>query len=327
MTESELAALLRPMALTGEAVRFRLDGFTSALTRELLTLRLRRQPAVFETGGAPISTRFSADGSAIEVDAAAMLAANAIVASRLEEVAGSIRYLRALDRTGAAVARSAAAFEAALARGRPPAACLLAYLDANTAFQALGALRFCLPGDLRSRVERLVPGEADALLASEEPSLWVGVRLRELALARARHRGPAERYDRLRRGFQRSTGYLGGEDLDFEAAETEEAIDARVAACGNLPAIATAVDTIATARAADRRRRHAAGARFAQTAPEPLLIALVLLARALAAHEDRNRRAKMRLLRNLRDLARRAGLDPAQVTLAQLLAACDNGGS
>lgn len=323
MTPAELAALLRPIDLAGrETVRFRLDGFTSVVTRELLTLRLRRQEEVFETGADMVGTQFSADGTAIEVDAAAMLAANAVVTARLEGVAGSIHYLRKLGRARDAVQRRAAAFETALAAGRPPSAVLLGYLDADTMFQTLGALRFCLPGDLRARLDALVPGDADVLLAAEQPSQWIGVRLRELALARARHRNAADRYVRLRRGFRRSVGYLGGEDVDFEAEERDAAIDARVAACGNLPAIAASLAALAAARDADRRRRRDVTARFTASGPPPRLMALALLARALAAHDDENRRAKMRLLRNLRDLGGSVSLDPTLMTLAQLLAPC-----
>jgi hypothetical protein len=52
------------------------------------------------------------------------------------------------------------------------------------------------------------------------------------------------------------------------------------------------------------------------------LVSHVLLARALAAHEDHNRRRKMRLLRDLRDLADLAHLRLETATLRDFAGAC-----
>ena len=52
------------------------------------------------------------------------------------------------------------------------------------------------------------------------------------------------------------------------------------------------------------------------------LVSHVLLARALAAHEDQNRHRKMRLLRDLRDLADLAQLPLETASLPDLAEAC-----
>jgi hypothetical protein len=154
------------------------------------------------------------------------------------------------------------------------------------------------------------PALVDALLSPEGPTLWSEIKARELALARLRRRGPAERYRRRLEQHRRDYGYLGAEDVDFREHEAIDAIDARIAA---MAAGARAERRrLNQAMATDRARKSQARRRFAErldAGDAATLTSQVLLARALAAHEHLNRRAKMRLLRDLRDRAELAGLD------------------
>lgn len=326
-SRDELARLLAPMDLQGrETIRFAIEGHKSMLTRQLLELRMRRQGQVLgvrDSGDeALVGTAISADGCWLEVEAEALLAVDAAVRARLEGLGGVVAYLRLLAEAGEAVARQARAFGASMAEARPAQEALLAYLRAVSDHQALGGLAFCLPGDLARRITALAPEvEAEVLLRPERPSFALALRLRELALARARWRRRASLYERARRGFQRSSGYLGAEDTDFAQAEATEAIDRRIAALGSERQVAASLAALASARAEEQRRWRLAANAFARAAPDAHLTGLVLLARALATHDDRNRRAKMRLLRDLRDLARLAGRDLAIVTLEELVGA------
>ncbi|MDP1804965.1 MAG: hypothetical protein Q8K72_07360, partial [Acidimicrobiales bacterium] len=166
------------------------------------------------------------------------------------------------------------------------------------------------------------PALVDALLSPDGPTLWSEIKARELALARLRVRGPAERYRRRLEQHRRDYGYLGAEDVDFRDHETLDAIDTRI---GAMAAGAKAERRrLNEAMAADRARKSEARRRFAerlQAGDAATLVAQVLLARALAANEDLNRRAKMRLLRDLRDRAEVTGLDIERDGLEALAAA------
>jgi hypothetical protein len=168
------------------------------------------------------------------------------------------------------------------------------------------------------------PDLVDALLAPDGPTLWSQIKARELALARLRVRGPAVRYRRRLEQHRRDYGYLGAEDVDFRDHEAIDAIDARIAA---LTAGASAERRrLNQALAADRARKADARRRFAErldAGDAATLVSHVLLARALAEHEDLNRRAKMRLLRDLRDRAELAGLDIEHDGLASLTGAAE----
>jgi hypothetical protein len=80
------------------------------------------------------------------------------------------------------------------------------------------------------------------------------------------------------------------------------------------------------ARTDAQARRAAAAAAFAGTlatrSDHAVLVALVVLSRALAAHDDLNRRRKMRLLRDLRDLCELTGQDLETAGLENCAAAC-----
>jgi hypothetical protein len=259
-----------------------------------------------------------ADGGAVlEVDAGALAAANAEVRRRLEDgPEWAVTYLRSLHGAGAPLD----------ALARRPGGDLVPYVLGAAHYQALGALKFCLPGTVRPRVLAVLddPGLVDALLAPDGPTLWSEIKARELALARLRTRGPAERYRRRLEDHRRDYGYLGAEDVDFRAKETIDAIDARIAA---LTAGVTAERRrLNLALSADRARKTEARRRFAErldAGDAATLVSQVLLARALAEHEDLNRRAKMRLLRDLRDRAELAGLDIEHDGLAALAAAAE----
>jgi hypothetical protein len=82
------------------------------------------------------------------------------------------------------------------------------------------------------------------------------------------------------------------------------------------------------AMTADRARKADARRRFAErldAGDAATFTSQVLLARALTAHEDLNRRAKMRLLRDLRDRAELAGLDIERDGLQALAAGAAEG--
>jgi hypothetical protein len=158
----------------------------------------------------------------------------------------------------------------------------------------MGALKFCLPEALRPRVAAALDDDelVDALLAPDGTTLWSEIRARELALAKLRRHGPHDRYRRRLERYRRDDGYLYAEDVDFREHETLDALDSRVAAIPE-----TERQRLSEARAADRARKREARRRFAESSPDATLVSHVLLARALTEHEDRNRRAKMRLLR------------------------------
>lgn len=321
-----LEAYLRPMPFAGEVLRFDLAAFGSAVTREILQVRLRMTAQAFGTGTELVPANVTPGGSAVEVDATALLAANAAVRSGLE--AGpqqAVACLRRLSATRTTLGRLASAFGGRVSRGvRPSRDSFARYVLASAEYQALGALKFCLPDGLHPELVRLMgePAVVDALLAPEEPTLWSVVNARELALAGLRRRGPAHEYERALARHRRSFGYLLGEDVEFRAQESTEAVDARIAAL--------AVDgerrRLADVRANDRARKAEARRLFADRLADvrdgATLVSQVLLARGLAAHEDSNRRAKMRLLRDLRDLADVTSLDLGQARIADFAAAC-----
>ena len=273
----------------------------------------------FLVGHAPFAANLVDGGAVLEVDAVALAAANAEVGRRL--TAGpewAVAYLRSLQ-GGFMLDALARAF----AR-RPATGHLVPYLLSAAHFQALGALKFCLPDTLRPRLMAILdePALADALLSPEGPTLWSEIKARELALARLRVRGPAERYRRRLEQHRRVYGYLGAEDVDFREHETIDAIDARIAA---MTAGARAERRrLNHALATDRARKALARRSFAErlgAGDAATFASQVLLARALTAHEDLNRRAKMRLLRDLRDRAELAGLDIERDGLEALVGA------
>jgi len=330
---ARLAADLSPLPISGEALRFDLSSYHSTVTRQMLQLRVRRTALTFGAGIFPVPATVTLDGSTLLVDAAELQRANASVEARLAAgPAGAILYLRqlaaarqALDRTAARVRRALAA------RTRPTKASLLAYVAASAKDQALGALKFCMPRDLRSRLASVLGTEADldAHFAPDRPSLWTTLRARELALAALRLHGPGKRYSRQLHLFRQRWGYLYAEDIDFQASETLDALDARIAALGDGVEVAAARRRARDALARERTRKRAVGSALAQRlssgtagADAPRLISHLLLAAALAGHEDSNRQGKMRFLRDCRDLAVEAGLPIARASLLDLVAVC-----
>jgi hypothetical protein len=318
----------------GERITFDLSTFKSVVTRQMLVLRMRRQPVAM---GVSVDEELPAalvdDGRVLAVDAAALAAMNGAVRRDLEaDLGGAIRMLRRLEAAQTRLDACAVAFSRIVYRMRslPPAAALRDYVEAVADYQALGGVRFCLPPNLRSRLgEGLGDAEAvDALLGPQSSTLWAGIRMRELALARRR---ASPRHHRLAESFRRGYGYLGAEDVDFRAAEAPEAIAARIAALaskGDL-ALAQEASRLGIARADARARRAAAAAAFAGAlatrGQAAVLVALVVLARALAAHEDLNRRRKMRFLRDLRDLCDLTGQNLESAGLEDFAAACGGG--
>lgn len=307
---SDLAPLLAPLPIAGEALRFDLSGYRSRVTREMAQLRLRLTRQAFMVGPELLAANLAAGGDALEVDAGALTACNDEVCRRLEAGAGgAVPYLRQLRLGGLMVDEMALMVGRTLAKGgRPHPATVVAYLLAAGSDQALGGLKFCLPAGLRPAVAALLggPGLVDALLAPDGPTLWSDLAGREQALATLRRRGPAETYRRRLERHRREHGYLYAEDVDFRDHETLDALDARVAA-----RLADDPEALSRALAVDRARKAEARRRLAEAGAPAALVGQVLLARALAGHEDRNRRAKMRLLRDLRDLAGLAALDIA----------------
>lgn len=306
---------LAPAPIAGETLRFDLSAYRSTVTREMAQLRLRMTPRAFLVGHGVLPANVVQGGAVLEVDARALAAANAEVRRRLEGgPEWAVTYLRSLHGAGATLDVIA----------RRPGDDLVPYVLGAAHYQALGALKFCLPDTVRPRVLAVLgePAAVDALLAPDGPTLWSEIKARELALARLRARGPAERYRRRMEEHRRDFGYVGAEDVDFREHETIDAIDARIAA---LTAGATAERRrLNQALAADRARKADARRRFAErleAGGAATLVSHVLLARALAEHEDLNRRAKMRLLRDLRDRAELAGLDIEHDGLASLAAA------
>lgn len=302
-------------------MRFDLSGYRSTVTREMAQVRLRMTRRAFLVGHAPLAANLADGGAVLEVDAGALAAANAEVRRRL--TAGpewAVAYLRSFQE-----AFGLDALAQAFAR-RPATANVVPYVLSAAQYQALGALKFCLPDTLRPRLLALLdePEVVDALLSPDGPTLWSEIKAQELALARLRIRGPAERYRRRLERHRRDYGYLGAEDVDFREHEALEAIDARIAA---MTAGAKAERRrLNQALAADRARKAGARRRFAErlgAGGAATLVAQVLVARALAEHEDHNRRAKMRLLRDLRDRAEVAGFDIERASLEALAGAAE----
>jgi hypothetical protein len=313
---------LDPVTIAGEVLRFDLSAYRSTVTREMAQVRLRMTRRAFAVGHSPLAANVVDGGAVLEVDAGALAAANAEVRRRL--AAGpewAVAYLRSLQEGGTldALAR-------AFAR-RPATGDVVAYLLAAAHYQALGALKFCLPDTLRPRLLALIeePALVDALLSPDGPTLWSGIKVRELALARLRVRGPSERYRRRLEQHRRDYGYLGAEDVDFREHDTLDSIDARIAAI--VAGARAERRRLNQALAADRARKAEARRRLAERldgADAATLVSQILLARALAEHEDLNRRAKMRLLRDLRDRAQLAGLDIERDGLAALAATAES---
>ena len=305
------------MQVAGETLRFDLSGYRSTVTREMAQVRLRMTRRAFLVGDDLLPANVVEGGAVLEVDAGALAAANAEVRRRLEGgPEWAVTYLRSLHGTAGALD----------ALARRPGGDLVPYVLGAAHYQALGALKFCLPDTLRPRVVAVIedPGLVDALLAPDGPTLWSEIKARELALARLRARGPAERYRRRLEQHRRDYGYLGAEDVDFREHETIEAIDARIATL--TAGVKDERRRLDQALAADRARKADARRRFAErlgAGDAATLVSHVLLARALAAHEDLNRRAKMRLLRDLRDRAELAGLDIDHDGLGALAAAAE----
>lgn len=313
---------LAPAPLEGETLRFDLAAFRSRVTREMLQARLRRTAQAFGASERPLVANLTADGAALLVDANALLAANAYVADRLTDgPAGAVDALRRLDAAAVRLDAAAARFAGTVTRGRcPTRRALLVYLDASAQDQALGALKFCLPADLRPQLARWFvddPALVDALLSPGSRSLWSRLKEQELALAALRLRGPASSYAARLCRYRRAAGYLYDEDVDFRARESTASIDARVAELGaeGLAQVTARRRQLRAALRADQSRKLRARRLFAERlaggeagARAARLVSHVLLARVLTEHEDVNRRRKMRLLRDLRDLAELAGL-------------------
>ncbi|MFI4973623.1 MAG: hypothetical protein ACHP84_03675 [Caulobacterales bacterium] len=333
---TDLDADLDPMALKGETLRFDLSAYQSTITREMLQARLRRTGQAFGAGDALIAANVSPDGGELLVDAAALMAANACVHERLRAGPdGALGYLRRLRAARAALDRAADAFGRRVSCGRRPSrASLIAYVNASAQDQALGALKFCLPNDIRTRLSSLFddPALVEALLSPDAPSLWSDLKSQELKLAQVRLLTPGEDYLRRLRVFRRAFGYLYAEDVDFRSQESLSAIDLRVAALGaeSLRGVAVAQQRLRAARRADRGQKAEARRIFADrlTSAEighdgARLVSHVLLIRALAAHEGQNRRGKMRLLRDLRDLGDAADISVERASLRDFAAACE----
>ena len=312
---------LEPAPIAGETLRFDLSAYRSTVTREMAQVRLRMTRRAFLVGHDSLAANLADGGAVLEVDAGALAAANTEVRRRL--IAGpewAVLYLRNLQ---------SGFMLDALARGfarRPGTAYVVPYVLSAAHYQALGALKFCLPDTLRPRLLAVVdePVLVDALLSPDGPTLWSEIKSRELALARLRGRGPAERYCRRLERHRRDYGYLGAEDVDFRDHETLDAIDARIAAM--TAGVTAERRRLNQALGADRARKAEARRRFAErldVSDAATLVSQVLLARALAEHEDLNRRAKMRLLRDLRDRAKLAGLDIEHDGLSALAAAAE----
>ncbi|HET7487028.1 MAG TPA: hypothetical protein VFJ85_03810 [Acidimicrobiales bacterium] len=285
---------LDPMALAGETLRFDLSTHRSALTRQLLQVRVRLTARVLGAGDGLVPANLAP--GALEVEAGALLGANATVRERLE--AGP-------DEAVAQLRRLAAAGRAAGRRAR-----FERRVEACATMQALGALKFCLPASLRPRLAAMVD-DVDALVAPDGPTVWSRMRRREVALAGMRGGpgyGPA--LDRHRRDY----GFLLAEDVDFREASTAAALDARLAGL----AADDERGRLDAALARDRAAKINARNQFAAAEPDVTLVSHVLLARALTEHEDRNRAAKMRFLRDACELAESHGLDPEWVTLDEL---------
>lgn len=306
---------LAPLPLEGETLRFELADHRSVVTRQFLQVRVRLTARAFGVGPDLVAANVEDGGRGLVVDAAQLAAANAAVTSALEAgPSEGVRLLRRLRSARAAVDRHATA--------RLPD--IEAYIEAASVYAALGSLRFCLPATLRPRLAALVDkGEVDPLLAPDGVSLWSVVRGRELALARRRSVGPAAAYRRLLAAHQRAYGYLLGEDVDYRAFEPADAIDARLAVLdweGERRRLAALLAADRAAKAQARQAFAAALASWATGEGIATLVSQVLLARALAEHEDLNRRAKVRLLRDLAAVAGARGLDIERVGLAELCA-------
>jgi len=327
---SGLEAFLQPMPVAGETLRFDLSAYASTVTRQMLQVRVRMTAHAFGTGPELVAANVTADGAALEVDAVALARTNAEAHSRLEAgPKGAITYLRSMSAARTTIDRVAAAFGAHLGRGTVPRReSFVAYVMASGSYQALGALKFCLPGTLRPALADVMdPALVDALLAPEQQSVWSVLAARELTLAKGRLQGPSAQYRRRLARHRREFGYLLAEDVDFRAQESLEAIDARLGALGvgGPDAVSAERRRLARALAEDRAEKVHARRVFAEcqlSHDAVTLVSHVLLARALAAHEDLNRRAKMRFLRDLRDLAELSEIDLERDGLTAFAAAC-----
>ena len=302
---------LAPLPIEGETLRFDLPDHRSLVARQLLQVRVRMTALAFGVGTTMVAANL--EGAALVVDARGLAAANDAVRSGLE--AGpfeGVRLLRSLRDARGAVEASA--------RGGD----LEAHVEAAAVLAALGSLKFALPDTLRPRLAALVGGaEVEPLLAPDGVSMWSVVRGRELALARRRSLGPAGRYRRLLAAHRESYGYLQGEDVDYRIFESLEAIDARVAGLGWEEERWRLAASLAADRAAKAGAREAFAVALAGSSSGEgiaTLVSQVLLARALADHEDVNRRAKVRLLRDLSRVADARGLDITDAGLAELCA-------
>ncbi|MEO5680064.1 MAG: hypothetical protein ABIS47_10385 [Acidimicrobiales bacterium] len=317
-----LHAWLRPLPFDSEALRFDLAPHRSRVSRELLQVRVRLTARAFGTGAGLVAANLVDGGTALAVDAAALRLANGAVRSGLEAgPAEAVRQMRRLAAARVEVDRRARAFE-----GHGD---MVGYVDAAALLAALGSLKFCLPDSLRPRLTDLL-GSADLvgpLLAPDGPTLWSTVRSRELALARRRTRGPAALYRRRLASHQRAYGYLMGEDVDFRTFESIDAIDARMASLASND-LGAERRRLAGALTRDRAAKARARAAFADRLATcfdggggegvAALVSHVLLVRAMTENEDVNRRAKVRLLRDLRDVAETRGLDIERAGLAEL---------
>jgi len=320
------------MPVGGGTLRFDLSTSRSAVTREMLQVRVRMTARAFDAGTELVAANVTADGAALEVDVGALAQANAEARARLEAgPEGAVMYLRSMSAARLSLDRAASAFGVRLAKGiLPRRESFVAYVMASGRDQALGALKFCLPGTLRPALSTVMddPGLVDALLAPEQQSLWSMLAARELTLARLRMRGPQAKYGARLARHRREFGYLLAEDVDFRAHEGVEAIDTRLASlgAGGRDALAAERRVLARALAEDRAQKVHARRVFAErvksTRDSAILVSHVLLARALAAHEDLNRRGKMRFLRDLRDLADLSGVDLEGDGLVAFAAAC-----
>lgn len=296
------------MPIAGETLRFDLSSYRSRVTREMAQLRVRVTRRAFVIGRELVAANLAGAGNELEVDAGALSSANETVRRRLEQGPDwAVMHLRSFRADRQMLDQMARTVGSRLARRAVPSpVSMVAYVLTAAHYQALGALKFCMPDTVRSSVQALLgdPDLVDALLAHDGPTLWADMRSRELALARLRRHGPPDRYRRRLERYRREYGYLYAEDVDFRDHETLDALDGRIAEIESpehRPLQLALVD--------DRARKCEARRRFADADSAPLLVAHVLLTRALSEHEDLNRRAKMRLLRDLRDCAELARLD------------------
>jgi len=197
-TEVLLRDWLAQMPLNGEALRFDLGNYASPVTRQMLQLRLRTTGVAFGLGPEPVPANVSPDGLTLFVGAADLMAANARVRHMLEKDAiEAIVYLRRMHLSRRAFNFAVRRFERCLAAGSVPPSSLLGLIQTSAYDQAIGALKFCLPNELRDRLAIWLDEGSllEAFLSPDSPSLWSQLKQRELGIVNRRsnltpHRRP-----------------------------------------------------------------------------------------------------------------------------------------